>query len=173
MDAKSAEEFIRVFSKSQHRILRFVHTLIPNLADAEDVLQETSVVLWKKWPTFQRDKDFVKWACGIARLEVFQMFRQKKQNVLYLSESVLNQVADIAIAAIDNDWRSEASGDALDRCFAELLDSHQRVLRLRYHDGKTVQQIADECERPKSSIHDLLRKLRSTLLKCVQRRLGT
>ena len=50
MDASSAEEFVRLFSKSQHRILGFVHTLVPNLAEAEDILQETSVILWKKWP---------------------------------------------------------------------------------------------------------------------------
>src|SRR5262249_20100963 len=45
----SIEDFVRLFSRSQHRILRFIHSLVPNLSEAEDILQETSVILWKKW----------------------------------------------------------------------------------------------------------------------------
>ena len=123
MDASSAEEFVRLFSKSQHRILGFVHTLVPRLVEAEDILQETSVILWKKWPEFERDKDFVKWACGIARLEVFRMLRQKKRSGLYLSESVLNQIADIALAESKDKARLDDGGIALDACLQKLPKS--------------------------------------------------
>ena len=171
MDASSAEEFVRLFSKSQHRVLRFIHTLVPDLAEAEDVLQETSVILWKKWPEFERDRDFVKWACGIARLEVFRMFRLRKHSSLYLDEGVLNQIADVALAEIHHHQRFEASTDALDDCMRELQESDQRILKLRYQQEMTVQQIARACKRPKSSVHDLLGKIRARLLRCVQRRL--
>ena len=171
MDASSAEEFVRLFSKSQHRVLRFIHTLVPNLAEAEDILQETSVILWKKWPEFERDKDFVKWACGIARLEVFRMLRLRRQNTLYLSEAVLNQIADVALADIHHNVRYEATTDALDDCMRELKEVDQKILKLRYQKEMTVQQIAKACKRPKSTIHDLLGKIRSRLLRCVQRRL--
>ncbi len=173
MDASSAEEFVRLFSKSQHRILGFIHTLVPNLPEAEDVLQETSVILWKKWPEFQRDRDFVKWACGIARFEVFRNLRQNKRTPLYLSESVLNQIADIALDEAKDNRRFEESGTALNACLQELPESDQRILNLRYQYNKTVQQIAKECNRPKSTVHDLLGKIRSKLLRCVRRRLST
>lgn len=173
MDASSAEEFVRLFSKSQHRILGFVHTLVPRLAEAEDILQETSVILWKKWPEYERDKDFVKWACGIARLEVFRMLRQKKRSGLYLSESMLNQIADVALAESKDKVRLVAGGTALDACLQKLPKSDQRILKLRYEREMTVQEIAKECDRPKSTIHDLLGKMRSRLLRCVRRRLET
>ncbi|TWU26034.1 sigma-70 family RNA polymerase sigma factor [Bythopirellula polymerisocia] len=172
MDASSAEEFVRLFSKSQHRILGFIHTLVPNLPEAEDVLQETSVILWKKWPEFQRDRDFVKWACGIARFEVFRILRQNKRNALYLSESVLNQIADIALNDAKDSRRYEECGTALTMCLQELPDSDKQILDLRYQHNKTVKQIAIESNRPKSTIHDLLGKIRSRLLRCVRRRIS-
>lgn len=167
----SAEEFVRLFSRSQVRILRFIHTLVPNLVEAEDILQETSVILWKKWPEFQHDRDFVKWACGIARFEVFRMLRQRKRNGLYLSEVVLNQIADIAVAEACAVGRLEASETALEMCLEKLRDSDRRLLALKYRHNLTVQQIADQCQKPKSSVHDLLARIRSRLSRCVRMRL--
>jgi RNA polymerase sigma-70 factor (ECF subfamily) len=173
VDSASAEEFVRVFSRSQYRILRFIHTLVPNLTEAEDILQETSVILWKKWPQFERNRDFVRWACGIARLEVFRMLRQKHRGALYLSEVVLNQVADLALADIQDAMRIEAGETALAACLMELPEPDREILSLRYQFDKTVQQIADDLRRPKSTIHDQLAKIRTRLLRCVRRRLAS
>lgn len=173
MDTSSTEEFVRVYSKSQHRIMRFIQCLVPKYSEAEDVLQETSTILWRKWPEFRSDKDFVKWACGIARLEVFRMLRQNKKNGQYLNEDVLNQVAEAALAeAVDTD-RFAAGEAALKNCIQELAQTEKRVLTLRYHHEKTIVEIAEECNRPKSSIHDLLAKIRARLMRCVRRRLET
>ena len=86
MESSSTEEFVRIYSTNQSRIMRFIQCLVPKYSEAEDILQETSVVLWKKWPEYQPDKDFVTWACGIARLEVFRMLRQNKKSGQYLNE---------------------------------------------------------------------------------------
>lgn len=171
MAAASTEEFVRFYSKSQQRIMRFIQCLVPCHSLAEDILQETSVILWKKWPEFQRDKDFVKWACGIARLEVFRMLRQNRKSGQYLNEDVLNQVAEAALAeAVDID-RFAAGEAALKNCIQELAQTEKRILTLRYQYEKTIVEIADECNRPKSSIHDLLAKIRARLMRCVRRRL--
>ena len=62
---------------------------------------------------------------------------------------------------------------ALEECMKELAGRQQEILTLRYKHEKTVQQIAELCQRPKSTIHDLLGKIRYQLLRCVQRRLST
>jgi RNA polymerase sigma factor (sigma-70 family) len=90
-----------------------------------------------------------------------------------LSEIVLNQVADLALAEAYDTARIEASEAALAACIGELGDTERRILTLRYRDDKTVQQIAEACQRPKSTIHDLLGKLRGRLLRCVRRRLAS
>ncbi len=172
MRQPEVEEFVRVYSESQDRILRFIHTLVPNRAEAEDILQETSVLLWRKWPQFDRDRDFVKWACGIARLEVFRWLRGKHRGALLLNEVVLNEVAESALGAICAQRKLEAATDALRECLTTLKPADRQLLELRYHRNQTVQQVSTACGRPLSSVHDLLCKLRVRLLRCVQQRLA-
>jgi RNA polymerase sigma-70 factor (ECF subfamily) len=59
------DQFVERFVRSQDRIYAYVATLLPNRADAEEVFQQTSLILWKKWQQFDPSRDFVRWACGM------------------------------------------------------------------------------------------------------------
>ena len=41
--------FLRLFLQNQRRLYAYILTLLPNRADADDVLQETSLVMWDKF----------------------------------------------------------------------------------------------------------------------------
>jgi hypothetical protein len=43
----SQEQFMRLFLQSEREILRYVMAIVPNVADARDILQETALALWK------------------------------------------------------------------------------------------------------------------------------
>ena len=47
------EEFVRLLMAHERQIFTYILTLLPHVADAEDVLQETSIVLWRKFPEYQ------------------------------------------------------------------------------------------------------------------------
>ena len=47
------EEFVRCLSKYQQRVYSFILTLVPHWADADEILQETSTVLWRKFADFE------------------------------------------------------------------------------------------------------------------------
>ena len=53
------DQFVERFVRSQDRIYAYVVTLLPNRADAEEVFQQTSLALWKKWRQFDPGRDFV------------------------------------------------------------------------------------------------------------------
>ena len=46
------EEFARVFSRNARRIYGFIMTLVFNHHDAEEVFQNTNVILWNKFAEF-------------------------------------------------------------------------------------------------------------------------
>ena len=50
MDSDPQIEFVRLLLRHERRIYAFIRSLLPNRDDAEDVLQETSIVLWKGRP---------------------------------------------------------------------------------------------------------------------------
>ena len=74
LNPTSSGEFIRLFLQNERRIYAFIVSLLPDLTDAEDVLQETSVVLWEKFDQFQPGTNFVSWACKIAHFKVLKHF---------------------------------------------------------------------------------------------------
>ena len=170
VDSQAAQEFMQSFVKSQKLLLGFVQTLLPSLHDAEEVLQETSIILWKKWPQYDRNRDFVNWACGIARYEVFRFLRKKKRP-LHLSEAVLNQIADMASAQASLDSDDRECMDALEQCVSILKQKDRELLTMRYRKDTPVAEISTKIGLAPSTIFESLQKIRTRLLRCVQLRL--
>lgn len=73
----SHQEFIRLFLDSERELLRYVMVLVPNVADARDVVQEAGIALWEKIELYDRNKPFVPWACRFALNEA-RMFLRKQ-----------------------------------------------------------------------------------------------
>ncbi len=65
-DAARTEQFVELYSAAHRSVYACVMTLVRDPSDADEVLQETSLVLWRKFNDFRPDGDFVSWACGIA-----------------------------------------------------------------------------------------------------------
>ncbi len=76
--AENPEEFVLLMTRHQRKIWRFINALLPAPNAADDVLQETSLVLWRKWEQFDTDREFLPWACGIARLQVLRFVRENR-----------------------------------------------------------------------------------------------
>ncbi len=43
-----ADEFVQLFTKWQRRLFLFILAQVPNLVEAEEILQETNLVIWRK-----------------------------------------------------------------------------------------------------------------------------
>ncbi len=68
--------------------------LLPHAANADEVLQKTSIVLWSKFKQFDPDTNFLAWARRIARLEVNNFCRvQGRQRIVFDDSLIENIVA--------------------------------------------------------------------------------
>src|SRR5262249_43093597 len=124
------DRFVELFVRSQGRIYAYVATLLPNRDDAEEVFQQTSLVLWKKWQQFDPSRDFVRWACGMAHHEVRNFWRkQAPRGRVYLSEDVLAEVAGVRLDLHDV---LEARRHALRRCLDRLGKNKRELLERCY-----------------------------------------
>src|SRR5437763_10149240 len=87
-------EFVERLVRGQDRVYAYIVTLLPNRDDAEEVFQQTSLALWKKWEQYDPDRDFVRWACGMAHFEVSNFLRKHAdKGRVDLSDDVLSEVA--------------------------------------------------------------------------------
>ena len=95
MDTARHEQFARAFVQYQDRVYGYIATMLPNRHDAEDVFQQTSLILWQKWEQFDPERDFLSWACGIARNEVRNFLRRHGRARVVLSERLMDELAEV------------------------------------------------------------------------------
>ena len=83
------EAFLRQFMAEERALLRFILRYVPSVTDARDVLQETLVTLWAKRAEFDAMKEFLPWACGIARFKVREFWRKQPRWESFASEDLM------------------------------------------------------------------------------------
>ena len=86
--------FVQVFQEHYHQLFAYVHTLVRNSADAEDVVQQTSLILWKKFDEYQPESNFFAWACVAARFEAMKFLRRDRRYRAHFSEAFQLKLAE-------------------------------------------------------------------------------
>ena len=167
-DTLTDEEFIRLFTTVQRPLFLHILPLVGNGTDADEVLQETNLIMWSKRRQFQPGSSFLAWGCAIARLEVFRFRRTRGSKLKFLDGHLLDVVAS---HVGETDKETEIRREALARCIRKLNAKDRNLLSLRYTSGSSGNEIAKRVGRPANSIYQSLGRIRRALADCIQRRL--
>src|SRR5437868_7952791 len=89
--------FLRLFLQNERRLYAYVLTLLPHRADADDVLQEASLVMWDKFDDEHPPADFIAWGCRIAYFKVLDFRKKQHRSRVLFSQAMLERVAETAI----------------------------------------------------------------------------
>ncbi len=123
------EEFARLFAQCHRRLFGYVRALVPNRADAEEVFQETCVVLWREFESFRPGADFLPWALAIAFNQVRSHRHRKRADRLYFNDDVLAALADEQCEMTDE---MQLRRDALEHCMTKLKPSDRELIDCYY-----------------------------------------
>jgi RNA polymerase sigma-70 factor (ECF subfamily) len=157
-----------LFLENERRIYGFIVSILPNLSDAEDVLQETSLILWQKFGQFELGTDFVAWACRVAQFRVLKFYEKQGRSKLQFDAAALEAVANEAIGMAP---LLEDRHHALAKCLEALNPRDRDLLHRRYADDATPQQISSQVGRSIHAVYKALSRIHDGLMLCVQQRL--
>ena len=90
------DEFVRRFVRCQQDLYAYILTLVPNVADAQDILQETAIAIWGKADEYRLGEPFMPWASRFAWFQVrkFRMYQARRsRHVVALSDEALAALA--------------------------------------------------------------------------------
>lgn len=163
-------EFTERLGRHRSQLFGYIYSLVRDLDDADDLFQQTSLVLWEKFERYDPEKRFLAWACGVARFEVLNFLRTRRRRRLVLCE----EAADLLIEAFD-DRAFELAEDrraALADCLKKLGPQDMKLLDDCYGRPSRIPDVAREWGRSSQSIHNSLRRIRQALHECVRRSLG-
>ncbi len=162
------QRFVRLFAESQRRLYAFIRTQVKSPADADDILGQTSVVLWEKFDTFEQGTDFVRWACRVARLEVLAHYRNRRRLLAMFTDEVAERIAD---AMIDAQEEIDVRHHALAECLEKLPERQHDLIRRRYTDEASIKVLAQNLHRSESAVYKTLARIHDALYDCVNRTL--
>ena len=155
----------------QQRILAYIHALVPDPHDAQDVLQQTCLVICEKFHEFDPESDFVAWARQIAWWEVRAVRQRFARSKVLFDDDVLESIAKTAgmlTEESDSDWRL----DALLRCLERLMPRDRDLVLARYEMGSDVGHAARRSGRSLQAAYKALTRIRKLLFDCVDSRVS-
>ncbi len=163
------EQFLRLLLPNQKRIYAYILTLVPHWSDADDIMQETTTAMWRKFDEFERGTDFVAWGVSIARYEVLRFRRKQGANRLQFSDDLLNMIAQQVEAAAN---QADERLDALNECLEKLPERDRKLIRLRYESDVTIRTVAERVGRPVQGMYKAMARIHDALLQCIRRSLA-
>ncbi len=169
MDDSGHEDFTELYAAHELSLYGFVYSLLHNRNDADDVIQETMTQLWERFEDYDRSRPFFPWASRFAYRRVLMHRRRESSRRIYLSEEVLQSLAQDYPEAPD--WE-ESRRRALKECLSKLSERQSELLRCRYEAEESLVDIAGRLDRSVNSLYKALQRVRQSLVGCVQRRLS-
>jgi RNA polymerase sigma-70 factor (ECF subfamily) len=163
--------FLRLFLQNERRLYAYILTLLPNRADADDVLQQASLVMWDKFDAGRPPADFAAWGCRIAYFKVLDFYKHAHRSRVRFSQAMLERLAETAIEQADT-LQLDARREALARCIEKLGPRDRDLLGRRFADGATTRSTAEAVGRSVDAVYKALAKIRQALFDCVTRTLA-
>jgi RNA polymerase sigma-70 factor (ECF subfamily) len=167
-EAESRKRLIALMTRHQRRIFSYIFTLVPRRPDADDILQETSLVICEKFDEFEEGTDFVAWACQIAYWRVRYARQKFARGKVLFNQDVLDAVARTADGMTTE---LDARHEALNLCLQKLNARDREFLLTRYEPGCGVREAARRSGRTITAAYKALSRIRKVLFDCVTHQL--
>jgi RNA polymerase sigma-70 factor, ECF subfamily len=164
------EEFVDLFSRNARRVYGYIYTMLPRWADADDVFQETSRVLWQKFGEYRPGTDFFAWARQVARYQVLYFRQRQQRSRVRFTDAFLDALDATASEQFD---RFEEEQRALAECVEKLKTRQRDIIFSRFAPEATTKSTAAELGMTTEAVYKAVQRIQATLLQCIEEHIGS
>ena len=164
-ELNQTEDFVELMTEFQGRLFGYILSLVCDPDEANEVLQETNLVLWRKSSEFTPGTSFKAWSFRVASFQVMAYRQRRIRDRLVFDEDLFRE---LCVEAKEVDDAFEGTQDLLTQCITRLKPYHRELVTKRYSFGASVKTIAAELGRTANSIAQTLFRIRQNLVKCVK-----
>lgn len=145
---------------------RYILSLVLNPTAADEIRQNTSLILWEEFHRFDLQTDFGAWARTIAYYQVLKHRKANTRERVQFDSELLEVLADRATVRYNE---LAARQDHLLDCLSKLSDFKRQVIKLYYNFGMTAKRAAEHLGKNVSVIEKTLLRTRRTLYDCIEK----
>ena len=159
------EEFVRLFQRHERSLYGYILTLVPNISAADEISQNTNLLLWKSFGQFDSNRDFSVWARTIAHYQVLRYRKTSRRERVRFDSELLDALANRTVVLRDE---LAARQSYLVDCLTQLSEFRRQVIRLYYSFGMTAKAVAEKLGRSAAVVEKTIVRTRRTLFDCVE-----
>ena len=124
-----SDQFVELIAGCQGRLFAHIVAVLGNADRANEVLQETNLVLWRKSDDFEMGTNFDAWAFRVASFQVMAYRQRQLRDKLMFDQ---NLVENISRRVQERSECYETRLKQLDRCIEKLPARSRDVIKRRY-----------------------------------------
>jgi RNA polymerase sigma-70 factor (ECF subfamily) len=167
-DSTAAQQrFLSLFLRSEREIFRYVAALVPNVTDAEDIVQQTALALWEKFDAYDPTQPFTPWACRFALNKARQWIERRQRWQTLLEHGLAEELAQ---RRQELQPEFERRLRHLDACLEQLSPSQKSIVKAYYYDRNSIDIVAQQAGRSVAATYKMLQRVRHALQRCVESR---
>lgn len=167
--------FAELMKRYKNPVYHMILKMVRNVDDAEDLTIEAFAKAFKNLSRFKKDYTFSTWLFRIATNNAIDFIRKKKLDTYSLNTSFSDDNGEsVTIDVEDNqltpdDAAINAQKIQLVRMFVDKLPAkYQRLVKLRYFDELSYEEIAKELEAPLGTVKAQLHRARELMYDLVK-----
>lgn len=165
-DSNAAQQqFLSLFLRSEHEIFRYVAALVPNVTDAEDIVQQTAMALWEKFDAYDRGQPFTPWACRFALNKARQWIERRQRWQALLEHGLAEELAQRRQELLPE---FELRLKHLEGCLGRLPEGQRTLVEGYYYERARIETLAKRSGRSEAATYKMLQRVRQALQVCVE-----
>lgn len=168
LSEQDQERFLRLWGAAQPAVAGYIASVVRDSAAAKDVLQETSLVLFRKFAEYDEQRPFLGWALGVAKLQVLGYRRDAARDLLRFDQALLDQFTDSWAQAAPGSY--DAAG-MLEACLGKLESRARQLVQWRYFEELTAEEIARRSASTGAGVRVFLQRIRAQLRACIEKQM--
>jgi RNA polymerase sigma factor (sigma-70 family) len=164
--ATKERAYTQIIKKYQEKLYWHIRRMVVEHEDANDVLQNMFIKVWKGLDNFREDSQLFTWLYRIATNECLTFIEQQKRRS---SVSISNEESGLSNRLkADKDFDSNKIEWKLQLAMQQLPDKQRAVFNLRYYDEMPYEEMSRVLETSegalKASYHHAVKKIEDFIL---------
>ncbi|MCB9911413.1 MAG: sigma-70 family RNA polymerase sigma factor [Verrucomicrobiales bacterium] len=159
------QRFLSLFLRSEREVFRYVAALVPNVTDAEDIVQQTALALWERFDAYDPSQPFTPWACRFALNKARQWTDRHRRWQALLDRGLAE---DLAQRRQELQPEFERRLRRLEGCVGKLAPAQRTLVEAYYYERADIDSLANRTGRTVAATYKALQRIRRALQRCVE-----
>jgi RNA polymerase sigma-70 factor (ECF subfamily) len=169
------QAYAKLMQRYKRPVYHMILKMVRNVDDAEDLTIESFAKAFKSLHRFKKDFTFSTWLFRIATNNTIDQIRKKKLNTMSIDNTFTDDNGDgVSIDVEDDNLNPQeetikAQKAELIQVFVDKLPpKYQKLVRLRYFNELSYEEIAEELEAPLGTVKAQLHRARELMFEMVK-----